>query len=161
MKFQSGWRCFGGIQWAAMPPSVADDETRLRFQLLAKAGAAEGITQAEDPALKDLAERIAEFIRQRDAASFESKATPGLEDVVWMVGHGAHGQATPPRSEIEKQWTVLRDQLTSETRTMLSAMEAVGMDLKESDIAVKSASIGLLSGSSEQLIGSDTTFVLE
>jgi thiol-disulfide isomerase/thioredoxin len=74
VHFPGGWRCSEGVQWAALPSSVADEKTRVELAVQQRAAANEGLTHAEDPALTRLGETVLGLLRSRDPKALEDEA---------------------------------------------------------------------------------------
>jgi thiol-disulfide isomerase/thioredoxin len=160
LKFPTGWRCAGSIQWVSFPTSVADEKTQRELALGAKAGSGGELTENDDPALKQLGEALARFICERDAKVFESDAMLSLDAMKALIASLATtGRKAPPEAEIAAQWEQMRDRMMSPARAIVELMEKQGIDLKDAELQVKQvtlkrASSRFASGSLEGMQGS-------
>lgn len=143
VKFPSGWRCNGGVQWVSFPPALMDDKTRIELAILDKASDREPLSQADDPALGKLADALVQFVRERDLKIYESKAMLTL-DAVWKMMQRAPEADRRPREELEKGWKAEREQMIAPARQVVAQMENAGLDLKDAAIEVKDVSLKYL-----------------
>jgi thiol-disulfide isomerase/thioredoxin len=143
IEFPTGWRCQEGVRWVSFPETVADAKTQRELAILTKVGAQEGIDQDDDPALLELGEGIASFVRAGEVKVYESEAmlTPNaLWSMIQKLSAGS-GQKGPSRSELDEHWATQRGVLIEPAQAMVSLMEDQGLDLKDADIRVERVEI--------------------
>lgn len=143
IKLPTGWRCQEGMRWVSFPTTVADEQVQRELAILTKAGAHEGITQSDDPALLQLGEGIARFIRTGDAKVYASEAMLSVDAAWFMIQKLMldHGQKGPSRKELEQQWALQRPVLFDPSEAMVATMEQQGIDLKDAEVTVKEVAV--------------------
>jgi thiol-disulfide isomerase/thioredoxin len=158
-KFPTGWRISGGqssIQWTGFPTNVADAQTVRDLAMSEKIAARQPVTSEDDPALLKLAELLVRFVRDGDTNVYRKDLLLN-SDAVWAVFEKS-GQKGPTRKELDEEMEQqIREQLAVGDKT-LKLMNTAGVDLKNSTIQIKSASMEHCqsqgsSGSLDQLIG--------
>jgi thiol-disulfide isomerase/thioredoxin len=142
VKFPTGWRCNGGIQWVSLPATVADEKTLAEMALATKAGEGGELNSNDDPALRPLGEALARFVRERDANIFESDAMLSADAMKALFqALATTGRKAPSEQEITDQWQILRDKSLPTARAMVEFMAKQGIDLKDAELQVKSVTL--------------------
>jgi thiol-disulfide isomerase/thioredoxin len=143
IKFPTGWRCQEGMRWVSFPTTVADEKEQRELAILAKVAARQHITQEDDPALTQLGEALAHFLRAGDTKTFESEAMLSA-DAVWSMFQklsAGSGQKGPSRADLDQQWKIQSRMLTEPAQAMVALMEKQGIDFKVAEIKVKEVAI--------------------
>jgi len=137
-KFPDGWRCNGSVQWAAYPETVADEKTQRKVALAAKAAAGEQLDSNDDPALQQLGEGIAKFLRERDTKRVESDVALSLEATrAYFEKMSSANRPMPSEAEIEEQWEKLHQESSNAASNVVELMEEQGIDLRDAELRVK------------------------
>jgi thiol-disulfide isomerase/thioredoxin len=138
LKFATNWRCSQGVSWVAFPTNVADATVQRELAILTRAGANQGITQEDDPALAQLGDALVHFLRAGDAKVFESEAML-TADAIWAMiqnQSASSGRKGPSRAELDEHWKTQRDVLQEPAQAMVAQMVKLGIDLKDADVRV-------------------------
>lgn len=153
MKFPSGWRSYGGVQWEAFPPGVADHKTSTETALLNKIEQFQGFTGADDPSLLKFGDVLIRFIRERDTNIYEKEALV-TGDLLWDQ-YQRRGMAAPARQQLDEEVKKIIPQQMESARGVLRQMDDAGIDLKNADIRIAEATVehGQASGTSGSLDG--------
>lgn len=140
IKFPSGWRSYGGIQWEAFPSGVADQQTARDTALLNKATEWQGFTGADDPALLKFGDILVRFVRERDPGIYEKEALV-TSDLLWdqYQKRGLAGEST--RQKVDEEVKEIIPQQMESARAVLKQMDDAGIDLKNADIRITEASV--------------------
>jgi thiol-disulfide isomerase/thioredoxin len=144
IKFPGGWRCNDAVEWASFPANVADEKTRREMAILDKAASNQGITEQDDPALRELGAALTEFARVDDIGVYEQKVLPSLE-AAWAQVEQRAGEK-PSRREFDEMYTEEKKKALDAARSTLSQMEGAGISLKDASIEVTHASVKQLYG---------------
>ena len=158
-KFPAGWRInsgSSGIQWTGFPTDVADAKTLRGLAISEKMAAFKSITSEDDPTLLKLGESLVRFIRERDTATYEKELLLN-SDTIWAMFEKS-GQKGPTRQEMDEEVGKQVQEQVDVANKLLKQMGDAGIDLKQSDIQIKEASLEHCqsqggSGSLDQLIG--------
>ena len=163
-KFPGGWRCYNGLQWETFPAGVADEKTVREMKLIAKTSAYEGFTDQDDPALLRLGETLARFARERDIAYFQQAALMNRDLEVKQMQKG-NPKPGPVPKEVEDDLKSEMDEQTKIAQQAIKILDDAGIDLKEAEIRVKSATVeraqATAPGSLANLMGDHCKFTLE
>lgn len=138
-KFPRGWRCSGGISWAAFPPGVADENTMREMAIAEKAAQLKGITGNDDPALLRLGQVLVECVQRGDTAFYASAALENSEEA-WALIEKNRGNGSS-RMEFDKAMDEHKRKQTSIAQSFINQNKIAGIDLKNAKIAIKSVSI--------------------
>ena len=140
IKFPSGWKLNGGLQWADFPAGVGSEKERHELAILQKAGDNEGITEQDDPALLQLANAVVHFIRDRDASVYQQDALANGNDV-YALAQKVMGQQAPPKEAFFQNWNPQQQDWVNAAGTVLNLMTNSGIDFKDAQIQVTGASV--------------------
>jgi len=138
-KFPGGWRLENGIQWAAFPSNVADEKTQREVALLQKITDRQGLTAQDDPALMKFSEALVHFVRERDADIFPKDLYLNA-DLVWSIIQKS-GRSGPSRQEVDDEIGKRTQDELKKIQAMTKVMEDAGIDLKQADIQISSATL--------------------
>lgn len=145
IKFSTGWRSYGGVQWELFPTNAGSEEMIRETALTSKAADGQGFTGADDPALLKLGDVLVHFIRERDPTIYEQGALM-TSDMTWRFLQ-ASGQAVgASREDLEKQINPQVKAQMTVAQGLLKQMEDSGIDLKDADIQIKEATVGRSQG---------------
>ena len=163
LKYPGGWRFYDGIQWAAFPANVGDDQLRRKLAIMARAAANQGLNGQDDPALLALGETLVHFIRERDPAIFEQEAYVAA-DLVWAQLERS-GRKGPTRQEFDEMFGARAEDQLELARAVVKQLDDAGIDLKNADIQLKAATVGRVmtqgaAGSLDGLMGSQFKLTL-
>lgn len=160
IKFPSGWKSNGGVQWAGFPASVANGKVRRELTIMQRANEYEGLTGEDDPALLQLANAVIHFIRQRDVQIYEHDALAGGDAMYSLEKKQMEGMGRQKmtRRDFDGYWNPQQQKCMDAARTVVQFMDDAGVDFKDSQIQVRSASIkdmqsGMGRGAIEGLLG--------
>lgn len=107
--------------------------------VLEKAAQFKGITGEDDPALLRLGRALVEFIQTGDMA-FYSKNALENSDEVWALMEKS-GENGPSQQELDKEMKVQAKEQILIAQSLIDQDKAAGIDLKNSKIEIKEASI--------------------
>src|ERR1039458_7798330 len=141
-KFPAGWRInsgSSGIQWTGFPTDVADAKTLRGLAISEKMAAFKSITSEDDPTLLKLGESLVRFIRERDTATYEKELLLN-SDTIWAMFEKS-GQKGPTRQEMDEEVGKQVQEQVDVANKLLKQMGDAGIDLKQSDIQIKEASL--------------------
>ncbi|MEY4385572.1 MAG: hypothetical protein RLY20_855 [Verrucomicrobiota bacterium] len=159
LKFPGGWRCAGGVQWIALPKTVADEQTQRDMAIESKANATGALNSEDDPALAQLGVALVKFLRARDVKVFESDVMLTFEGMKSLMQKLATaGRKLPPDAEIQTEWERLGKEYSASAKVLVDLMETERLDFKDAEITVKgvglkSAMARFASGSLEGMNG--------
>jgi thiol-disulfide isomerase/thioredoxin len=138
-KFPVGWRCAGGISWAAFPAGVADEKTTREMAIVEKAAQFKGITGEDDPVLLRLGQVLVESMQRGDTAFYASNALEN-SDEAWALIEKS-GEKGSSREEFNKAMDEHTRKQTSIAQSLMDQNKAAGIDLKDAKIEIKKVSI--------------------
>ena len=140
IKFPTGWRSYGGIQWESIPANSGGEKMAQETALLNKAGDHQGFTGADDPALLKFGDVLIRFIRERDPAIYEKEALINSE-MAWRLQESLGRPGGPSRQELNDQINRQVKEQMDCARSVLKQLDNSGIDLKNADIRIEEASV--------------------
>lgn len=143
IKFPSGWKINGGAEWADFPSSVAGEKVRHEMAILQKISDQHGLTGQDDPALLQLADAVVHFIRAGDFQVYQEDALANGNDVYALIQKitKSQGQPAPAPADFFQNWNPQQQDWLNAAGTVLELMTNSGIDLKDAQIQVTSASV--------------------
>lgn len=167
IKLSPGWRCMEGVQWASLPDTVADEQTRCEFTILAKVSRREGLTANDDPALAGLGATLKQFLQSRDLNALETDAMMSLKTLTSLTERQAasYGYNPPSQAQLEQRWKSQSERVLASARRFVELMNDAGVDLGDAQIKLKEAKFAHIftsdqTGSLEGLRGDELTVTL-
>jgi thiol-disulfide isomerase/thioredoxin len=139
IKFPGGWRCNDTVEWTSFPANLADEKTRREMAILDKAASDKGITEQDDPALRELGAALVEFARADDIGVYEQKILVSADTVWAQIQHRA--EQKPSRHDFDEMWGEHRKEMLDAGRSTLRQMEGAGISLKDARFEVTHASV--------------------
>ena len=141
MKFPGGWRSYGGVQWTAFPPNVADEKTLRELAILDKATNYQGITNQDDPALLQLGQALVDFVRERDVNVYQQKDLATSDQMWAQTQKQVSSDKGPARQRFDKMWNEHQKELLAAARAAIGLIDKEGIDFKNATIKVEEASV--------------------
>jgi len=141
VKYPGGWRCNGTVEWVGWPPTVADEETLREVAIQTKAASGGGLDGNDDPALLQLGEAMARFLRERNPKVFEAEAAISLEGMTALLEKLAAGRQLPPQEAIADQWKKQHEKLMQPAGAIVDLMEKQEIDLHDAEVRVTQVSL--------------------
>jgi thiol-disulfide isomerase/thioredoxin len=161
-QFPGGWRNASAIHWIALPASVVDEPVARELALLEKARQGEPLNATNQPGLRQLGERIVQFLRHPDLNFFQ-KELYYTRELRWAQLQKS-GRAHGTRADFDKECAAREQTHFERVRAMLQIMREAQIDLRNADIQIEDASVkssqANSSGSLDGLAGSDFTLRL-
>ncbi len=138
-QFPRGWREANSIRWVSFPTNVADEKTVRELAILDKASRAEGLTDSEMPALRQLGEKIVRFIRERDVRVFQNELYY-TSDMRWAQLQRS-GSASASRQSFDQDNSVRTQTQLQMANAMIDIMQVADIELKDAEIQIVEASV--------------------
>ena len=143
IRFPSGWKINGGAEWADFPSSVVGEKVRHEMAILQKISDQQGLTGQDDPALLQLANAVVHFIRAGDVQVYQQDALANGDDVYALIQKitKSQGQPAPAPSDFFQNWNPKQQDWLNAVGTVLDLMTNSGINFKDAQIQVTSASV--------------------
>lgn len=145
IKFPSGWKANGGVQWADFPSSVAGEKIRHELAILQKVNDQQGITAGDDPALLQLANAVVRFIRTQNIHDYQKDALANGDDmfafIQKLVKSQGQGQRKLIRDDFFQNWNPQQQDWLSSAESALNFMNNSGIDMTDAQIQVTGATV--------------------
>jgi thiol-disulfide isomerase/thioredoxin len=139
-KYPGGWRIANGLHWSAFPTNVADPKILHTVVLQQKAFNMEGFSAEEDPALQTAAATLVRFLRERDSGLLVRELCVS-SDMVWKQLRKSIFTG-PSRKELDQAMAEENRRQLQTAQAAVKLMADAGVDLKQADITVVSATVG-------------------
>lgn len=139
-KYPGGWRIANGLHWSAFPTNVADPKILHTVVLQQAAFNMEGFSAENDPALQTTAATLVRFLRERDSGLLARELCVS-SDVVWKQLRKSIFTG-PSRKELDQAMVEENRRQLQTAQAAVKLMEDAGVDLKQADITVVSATVG-------------------
>jgi len=160
IKFSSGWKPDGGVQWAGFPASIANDKIRREMTIMQFANDYKALTAQDDPALLPLANAVVHFIQGRDAHIYEQDALANEDEMfsVFQKQQMSAANRKLKRGQFDAYWNPQQQRCMDAAHSVLQFMDDAGVDLKDAqikvgDVSVKHIQPPMTAGSIEGLRG--------
>jgi thiol-disulfide isomerase/thioredoxin len=138
-QFPRGWLDAFSIRWVSFPTNVADEKTVRELALLEKASRREALTDSEMPDLRQLGEKMVQFIRQQDPRFFQ-KELFFTSDMRWSQLQKS-GRSGSSRQDFDKENSIRSKTQFEYSNAMTKIMKEADIDLKDADIQIEEASV--------------------
>lgn len=132
-RFPTGWRISNGLKWALFPPGVVSANLHADMVLAASLPPYGG-NLTNEPALRDLGEKVLTFLTKKDPAYFAAELIHPLDLLYKLREERAPDEKLPPKAEMEKVFASWSDEWTGSARAVLAEMERLGLDFTQARI---------------------------
>lgn len=136
-KFPTGWRIGEAVQWRSFPAAMGSEKIRAELALLDKVASQQAITDADDPALLKLAEKVVRLLKDRDAEDFKTGALL-TSDLAWEMMKSSGGQM-PSRKDMDDEIDQQTKAQMQSAKAVIQVMDEAGINLKNGEIKISSA----------------------